>query len=95
MKIIARRHEGEVCDSAHIMWEWASNGRSRMLALYFTFGEDRRSKCFCPCGHEILQDLASKIYEGGTFTNIICSRCNRQTTWDLNAPAPILLKVSN
>lgn len=49
------------------------------------------SKCFCPCGHEILQDPLSKIYEGGTFTSIICSKCNRQTTWDLDAPAPIFL----
>lgn len=54
---------------------------------------DYRSKCYCVCGHEILQDPNSKIYEGGTFTNIICSQCNAQTTWDLDAPAPILLKT--
>lgn len=55
--------------------------------------EDRRSKCWCICGHEILQDPKTKVYEGGTFTNMICSNCNAQTTWDLNAPVPILLKV--
>lgn len=53
--------------------------------------KDTSSKCFCECGHETLQDPASKIYEGGTFTNIICARCNRQTTWDLNAPVPLKL----
>lgn len=49
------------------------------------------SKAWCECGHETLQDPLSKIYEGGTFTNIICSNCNRQTTWDLGAPVPIKL----
>lgn len=49
------------------------------------------SKCFCECGHEILQDENSKIYEGGTFTNIICSQCGCQTTWDLDTPVPLLL----
>jgi hypothetical protein len=55
--------------------------------------EDTRSKCYCVCGHEILQDPLSKIYEGGTFTNIICSNCDTQTTWDLDAPVPLLLKA--
>lgn len=50
------------------------------------------SKAYCECGHEILQDPQSKVYEEGTFTNIICSNCNRQTTWDLNTPAPLFIK---
>jgi len=54
--------------------------------------EDRRSKCYCICGHEILQDENSKVYEAGTHTNIICSKCNAQTSWDLDAPCPIFLK---
>ena len=53
--------------------------------------EDTSSKAYCECGHETLQDPLSKIYEGGTFTNIICSKCNRQTTWDLDAPVPLKL----
>ncbi len=54
--------------------------------------KDYSSKAFCECGHETLQDPLSKVYEGGTFTNIICSKCGVQTTWDLNAPAPLFLK---
>jgi len=54
--------------------------------------EDRRSKAWCECGHETLQDPLSKIYETGTVTNIICSNCNRQTTWDLDAPLPLFIK---
>lgn len=54
--------------------------------------EDNSSKCWCSCGHETLQDPKSKIYEGGTFTNIICSNCDTQTTWDLDAPVPLFLK---
>jgi len=54
--------------------------------------EDFGSKCYCKCGHEILQDPLSKIYEGGTFTNIICSECNRQSTWDLNTPVPLFIR---
>jgi len=53
--------------------------------------ESRMSKAFCECGHEILQDPLSKVYEGGTFTNIICSKCGVQTKWDLDAPVPIVL----
>lgn len=49
------------------------------------------SKAFCECGHETLQDPLSKVYEGGTFTNIICSKCGVQTKWDLDAPVPIFL----
>jgi len=54
--------------------------------------QDYSSKAYCECGHETLQDPKSKVYEGGTFTNIICSNCNRQTTWDLDAPAPLFIK---
>ncbi len=54
--------------------------------------EDRRSKAYCECGHETLQDPLSKIYEGGSFTNIICAKCNRQTTWNLDAPVPLRLR---
>ncbi len=50
------------------------------------------SKAWCECGHETLQDPLSKIYEGGTFTNIICSKCGVQTTWDLNTPAPLFIR---
>lgn len=50
------------------------------------------SFCWCICNHELLGDPNSKIYEGGTFTNIICANCNLQTTWDLDAPVPIFLK---
>lgn len=53
--------------------------------------EDKSSKAWCECGHETLQDPLSKIYDGGTFTNIICSNCNRQTTWDLDSPVPLKL----
>lgn len=53
---------------------------------------DTRSKAWCECGHETLQDPKSKVYETGTVTNIVCSNCNRQTTWDLDAPAPLFIK---
>lgn len=50
---------------------------------------DRASKAWCECGNETLQDPHSRIYEGGTFTNIICSQCGRQTTWNLDGPVPV------
>ena len=52
-------------------------------------GDKETSLAFCICGHELLQDEKSKVYEGGTFTNIICSECNLQTSWDLDAPVPL------
>lgn len=53
--------------------------------------ENRLSKAYCQCGHETLQDDLSKFYEAGTYTNIICSNCGTQTSWDLCAPVPIFL----
>lgn len=53
--------------------------------------QSRMSKAFCECGHEILQDPLSKVYEVGTHTNIICSKCDLQTSWDLDAPVPVFL----
>lgn len=49
------------------------------------------SKAYCECGNELLQDTKSKIYETGEQTNIICSYCDLQTSWDLDAPVPLLL----
>lgn len=58
----------------------------------FFFREYAYSECFCPnCRHEILQDRLSQIYEGGTFTNIVCSKCNIQSKWCLDTPTPVLL----
>jgi transposase-like protein len=55
--------------------------------------EGAYSECYCPnCEHEILRDKLSKIYEGGTFTNIICSKCGAQSKWDLDAPVPLFLE---
>lgn len=48
-------------------------------------------KCYCLCKNEILQDEYSVFYEVGTHTNIICSKCGVQTSWDLNAPVPLFL----
>lgn len=63
-----------------------------MKILDWLLGDKRESsKAYCECGHETLQDPASKIYEGGTFMSIICSKCNRQTKWDLDAPVPLKL----
>lgn len=53
--------------------------------------ESRMSKAFCPCGHEILQDPLSKVYEHSKHTNIICSQCDLQTSWDLDAPVPLFI----
>jgi hypothetical protein len=50
------------------------------------------SKAYCECGHEVLQDPKSKVYEGGSTTNIICSNCGVQTNWDLDAPVPLFIK---
>lgn len=49
------------------------------------------SHAYCLCGHEVLQDPKSKIYDAGTETHIICSQCGIQTNWDLNAPVPLFL----
>lgn len=65
----------------------------KIKQLFLLEVEDRWSKCYCLCGHEILQDPLSKIYEAGSSTNIICSKCDLQTNWNLNAPVPILLKT--
>jgi len=54
--------------------------------------KDYSSKCYCVCGHEILQDSKSKVYDAGSHVDIICSNCNAQTSWDLDAPAPLFLK---
>lgn len=67
-----------------------------MNILYYIkkiFGrvECRRSKAWCECGNDVLGDELSEVYEGGSFTNIICSKCGRQTKWDLDAPVPIKL----
>lgn len=59
---------------------------------FFEDYHQQPSKAWCECGHEVLQDPLSKIYEGGTFTNIICSRCNVQTTWNLDTPVPLFIK---
>ncbi len=36
------------------------------------------------------KDSKSQVYEAGTHTNIICSNCGAQTSWDLDAPAPLM-----
>lgn len=51
------------------------------------------SKAYCECGHEVLQDENSKVYEAGSTTNIICSNCNLQTNWDLDAPVPLVIET--
>lgn len=52
------------------------------------------SECYCPtCKNEILNDKLSQIYEGGTFTNIICSRCGTQSRWDLDCPVPLFISM--
>lgn len=56
-----------------------------------TEAESRTSKALCDCGHEILRDPLSEVYETGRQTNIICSKCGLQTGWDLDAPVPIHL----
>lgn len=61
--------------------------------MFFFKKKESRSKAFCPCGYEILQDADSKIYEGGTFTDIICSKCNTQSKWNLDAPVPIYIEA--
>lgn len=61
--------------------------------MFFFKEKEKRSKALCPCGHEVLQDPDSKVYEGGTFTNIICSKCDTQSTWDLDAPVPIYIEA--
>jgi hypothetical protein len=56
----------------------------------FFFKDAHYTECFCPiCKHEIFNDEQSVFYEGGTFTNIICSKCGTQSTWDLDAPVPL------
>ena len=62
-------------------------------AIRRSFEEDSNSKAYCECGHELLNDINSKIYEQGlgNHTNIICSYCDLQTSWDLDAPVPIFL----
>ena len=49
------------------------------------------SFCWCECGQELLGDEETKVYEGGTFTNLICSNCGIQSKWNLDAPAPIFI----
>lgn len=51
----------------------------------------QNSKAYCECGHELLGDTKSKVYEHKDYTNIICSECATQTKWDLDAPVPIFL----
>lgn len=52
----------------------------------------QNSKAFCTCGHELLEDPKSKVYETGTLTKIICAECDSQTAWDLDAPVPLFIK---
>lgn len=62
------------------------------FTLVFIRLKGKSSKAFCECGHETLQDPKSKVYDGGSFTNIICSECGIQTTWNLDAPVPLFIK---
>lgn len=57
----------------------------------FNDGEYSNSEAYCDCGNELLQDIESQVYETGTQTNIICSQCELQTDWNLDAPVPLRL----
>lgn len=73
---------------------WSATNVSTLTydeAIRRSFEENSNSKAYCECGHELLQDTKSQIYETGMQTNIICSHCDLQTSWDLDAPVPLFL----
>ena len=60
-------------------------------AMRRSFNEFKETEAYCDCGNELLNDTTSDVYETGTQTNIVCSKCRLQTDWDLDAPVPIRL----
>lgn len=59
----------------------------------YRFKDNFNSKAFCECKHELLQDVNSvKYYREEHLVTIVCSRCDFETTWDLDAPVPLLVK---
>ena len=48
--------------------------------------------CYCPmCRNELCGDERTLCYDGGTFVTYDCAQCHTESTWDFDAPVPILL----
>ncbi len=84
------------CDKRYRVWLEMVERREVVgqwdIYVEYRFLKKNRSKAYCICGHEILQDEMSKIYDVGTYVNIVCFNCGVQTSWDLSAPVPLFLK---
>lgn len=54
----------------------------------------RKQKTFCWCPtykNELCGDPATDCYEGGSFMTYSCGKCHTESTWDFDAPIPLLL----
>jgi hypothetical protein len=70
---------------SHMAELWARYKRWKVLRKQRTF-------CYCPeCRNELCGDEKTECYEGGSFVIYFCGKCHAESTWDFDAPVPLLL----